>query len=275
MMSSTNAPVPARHHWHRLAAGALVLALVAWRQYPDGSLHVQFPALPGDAVIVRTPDGQALVIDGGGDPAVLAASLGRALPFWQRELAALVLTADDARDLVSQIALLERYRVRRVYVAVRPAGSAIADAWWARMREQRLVPQLLHDDCHLSIGGVAIACVRRGAALVLTLTHGATGVVLAHRVAADAAPLDPGAPTTLLSYPWIHDPRQPFVSRLAPQVLVFSDGLRTGRVARLSYAARGMAERVLCHERNDGSIRWSSDGRHWRLHLVGPDRDAP
>jgi hypothetical protein len=272
--SPATAPTPTRQLWHRLVVGALALAAVAWWQYPDGTLQVIFPALPGDAVIIRTPGGAALVIDGGGDPAALTAALGRALPFWQREVAALILTTDDARDLVSHIALLERYQVRQIYVATPPADSATATAWWTRIREQRREPQQLRDDCRLILDGVTLTCARRGAALVIALAYGGTGVVLAHRVAADAAPLAQGTPATLLSYPWVHDPRNAFVAQLAPQVLVFSDGLRTRPVARLSYAARGMAERVLCHERIDGSIHWSSDGRRWRLLRTGPDRDA-
>jgi hypothetical protein len=266
--------MPPRQLWYRLVVGALALAAVAWWHYPDGTLRVIFPALPGDAVIVRTPGGAALVIDGGGDPAALTAALGRALPFWQREVAALILTSDDTRDLVSHIALLERYQVRHVYVAAQPADTAAAAAWRARVREQHLEPRQLRDDCRLVLDGVTLTCARRGAAMIVTLAYGGTGVVLAHRVAADAAPLAMGVPTVLLSYPWVHDPRNAFVARLAPQVLVFSDGLHSRPVARLSYAARGMAERILCHERIDGSIDWSSDGQRWRLRRTGPDRDA-
>ena len=136
-----SAPMPPRQLWYRLVVGALALAAVAWWHYPDGTLRVIFPALPGDAVIVRTPGGAALVIDGGGDPAALTAALGRALPFWQREVAALILTSDDTRDLVSHIALLERYQVRHVYVAAQPADTAAAAAWRARGREPHLEPR--------------------------------------------------------------------------------------------------------------------------------------
>lgn len=100
-------------------AGALVAAIVAVSVWPaggPGTLQVTVLDVgQGDAILVTTPNGERVVVDGGPSGIVLAQELGDVLPHWQREVAAVVLTHADADHVGGMPALLERFNVRQVY----------------------------------------------------------------------------------------------------------------------------------------------------------------
>ena len=68
----------------------------------------------GDASLIRTRDGQDLLIDGGPDDAVLE-GLADAMPWWDRDIETIVVTHLDADHYVGLFAVLRRYRVGEVW----------------------------------------------------------------------------------------------------------------------------------------------------------------
>jgi len=95
-----------------LGAAAAVLAWLAVLQLPDGKLHVAFLNVgQGDAILITTPQGQQILVDGGPSPAALTAALGKEMPFWDRALDLVVLTHPDADHLTGLVEVLDRYRV--------------------------------------------------------------------------------------------------------------------------------------------------------------------
>jgi len=110
------AAVAARHAsgWPATLA-AIGLAALVWsglRHRPDGLLH--FHALDvgqGDALLVVTPTGRRMLVDGGPSPSAVLAELGRRLPPWDRRLDVVVLTHPDADHVGGLAAVLRRYRV--------------------------------------------------------------------------------------------------------------------------------------------------------------------
>src|SRR5215211_1961837 len=108
MPSDTSPSTPSRRIVAQIAIVALALVFLAWRSWPDGKLRVIFLETKGDAALIQAPNGSFVLIDGGADPAALAAALGRNMPFWHRTLAAVVLTSTENRYLPGQVAALER-----------------------------------------------------------------------------------------------------------------------------------------------------------------------
>ena len=86
-------------------AGALVVcaALAGWPLWPCPTPELQVSFLDvgqGDAILIRTPAGQQILIDGGGDPDKVCQHLGEKLPFWDKSLDLVVLTHARRRPLV-------------------------------------------------------------------------------------------------------------------------------------------------------------------------------
>jgi competence protein ComEC len=98
-----------------MLGGPLAVALLAWLallQLPDGKLHVTFLNVgQGDAVLITTPGGGQILVDGGPSPNALTTALGREMPFWDRSLDLLVMTHAEADHITGLTELLERFEV--------------------------------------------------------------------------------------------------------------------------------------------------------------------
>lgn len=141
-----------RRLWHAVTdrlstklalAGLSLAALLVWTaalSTPDGRLHVTFLDVgQGDAVLIETPGGRQVVIDGGPSPSVMVDAVGRHLPFWDRTLDLVVLTHPNEDHLSGLIPLVERYRVAR---ALEPGISQPGGAYlrWLELLAERDVP---------------------------------------------------------------------------------------------------------------------------------------
>ncbi|MBI4197811.1 MAG: DNA internalization-related competence protein ComEC/Rec2 [Chloroflexi bacterium] len=95
-----------------------VVATVAWAAastLPDGKLHVTFLDVgQGDAVLVQTPEGHQVLVDGGPSPRILASKLGERMPFWDRSLEVVALSHYHEDHLAGLLEALRRYKVALV-----------------------------------------------------------------------------------------------------------------------------------------------------------------
>ncbi len=94
-----------------------ILTPLAWREWrlqPDGTayMHALYVG-QGDGLLIASPSGQDILIDGGPDWSVLE-GLGEKLPFFDRSIALLVLTHPDADHVNGLPEVLRRYNVRQV-----------------------------------------------------------------------------------------------------------------------------------------------------------------
>ncbi len=116
-------------------AGALIAAIAVTSVAPiggPGEMHVTVLNVgQGDAILVTTPNGERVVVDGGPSGIVLARELGEVLPHWGRGIAAAVLTHPDADHVGGLPALLDRFQVKRVY----DSGEQRETAIFARFAE--------------------------------------------------------------------------------------------------------------------------------------------
>jgi len=94
-----------------LAGLALALLLAAsFLSRPDGLLHLWWLDVGhSNAVLVQTPQGAHLLVDGGRFPSRLLTAIGDRLPFYDRRLEVLAITQPDEFDTAALPAVLERY----------------------------------------------------------------------------------------------------------------------------------------------------------------------
>jgi len=251
-----------------LLLGVLVLLLagLAWWQRPDGRLHVFFLDTPGDAALIFTPSGDAVLLDGGADPVALALHLGERLPFWQRNLEAVVLTQGGAQRLPGQVAALERYRAGLALApAALPDTAPVRE--WRRLLEQQQTP-LRHAQPgdRLALGGAVLTVLAADSAaeegLVLRLDYGPTSVLFggASGSTSTTALHAQARPVTVLAYPWQREPDAPLLAALQPRAVVFTDAYEQQPPAQLTFFERAR-DISLYHPDLDGTIELVSDGQ--------------
>ncbi len=94
-------------------AALSVGAFLIWRAAffaPDGKLTVTVLDVgTGDAILIQTPTGRNLLIDGGPTPTLLSDALGRRLPFTNRRLDWLVVAASGDEQIAALPRTLDRF----------------------------------------------------------------------------------------------------------------------------------------------------------------------
>jgi competence protein ComEC len=83
----------------------------------------------GDAVYIRTPAGQDILIDGGPSPQRLVQELGRQMPFWNRTIELVVTTHADADHLTGLLEALKRYKVNQVVHSGAAGDTQLYEEW--------------------------------------------------------------------------------------------------------------------------------------------------
>ena len=68
----------------------------------------------GDSILIRTPDNQDILIDGGPGQTVLM-RLAAVLPFWDRDIELMILTHPHDDHVAGLVPVLERYQVEQVW----------------------------------------------------------------------------------------------------------------------------------------------------------------
>jgi competence protein ComEC len=101
-----------------LLLGLLFLAVstAAWLwQRPDGNLHVSFLDVEqGDAILIESPDGRQMLVDGGQYPSLLLSRVGEQLPFWDKRIDMVVATHPDSDHVAGLADLFATYQVGAV-----------------------------------------------------------------------------------------------------------------------------------------------------------------
>jgi competence protein ComEC len=98
-------------------AGVLILALgaISLASLPDGRLHLTLLDVgQGDSVLIETPSGRTMLIDGGPNPDVTLRRLGEELPFFTRSIDVVLLTHPHQDHVAGLVEVLRRYRVGTV-----------------------------------------------------------------------------------------------------------------------------------------------------------------
>jgi competence protein ComEC len=81
----------------------------------DGRFHVIFlEAGSADAVLIQTPEGRNILVNGGGSASELSDELGRRLPFFTRKLDWLIIASTEDDQLAALPRIVERYEPENV-----------------------------------------------------------------------------------------------------------------------------------------------------------------
>lgn len=92
-----------------------ILSFFVYFSLNDGKLHLTVCDVgQGDAILIRTPNGSDILIDGGPDKSVLSC-LSAHMPFWDRNIEAIILTHPDADHLTGIVSVLQRYDVSQLF----------------------------------------------------------------------------------------------------------------------------------------------------------------
>ncbi len=139
-------------------AAIATLALITiqvWRMafaLPDDRLHLIFlDAGSAEAILIQTPEGQNILINGGEKISTLSADLGERLPPLQRELDWLIVASPQEEDLAALPRTIERFPPQQVL--------------WSGNREASYASRAL--DKYLSKNGIPITVAETGQSLEL------------------------------------------------------------------------------------------------------------
>lgn len=168
---------------------------------PDGRLHVYFLDVgQGDSILVVTPQGRQVVVDGGpGTESAVRALAGPMSP-WDRSLDLVVLTHMDTDHVRGLLAVLERRQVGAVLAGVEDETSALWPQWRAAVsRSQARSIQVaegyriaLEDGVYLEVLNPpaqpwrGTGADRNNNGVVLRLVYGETSFLLAADIEAAA-----------------------------------------------------------------------------------------
>jgi competence protein ComEC len=150
-----------------------VLAFLVWRTIfimPDGRLHVTFLDVgSADGVLVTTPGGRHVLINGGASPSVLADQLGRRISPFDQSLETLVVASTQENQVAALPRTLRQYPPKSVLWAGRVAASFSAQQLKGWLSDTHIPLVLAEQDTDFDLGdGVTLhvlAVTSRGAVL--------------------------------------------------------------------------------------------------------------
>ena len=120
----------------------LVAAILVWSvalTMPDDKLHVSFLDVgQGDAILIQTPNGQDILIDGGPDSQKVNLELSKKLPFWDRTIDFVVCTHSQADHITGLVEVLQRYKVKQMLELGVSCNSSIYQEWCNLVEEKQI-----------------------------------------------------------------------------------------------------------------------------------------
>ncbi len=266
------------------------LAALGWlalRSLPDGlgvaRLHVWFLNVgQGDAILIQTPDGRQVLVDGGPSPSALFDQLGEVLPFWDRSLDIVLLTHPYTDHVSGLIPLLDRYKVATVVDSL-AADDKAADMWRTTITAAHVSHQTAQRGMRLITGSAVFTVLNppgpdtllsgNDHSIVLRLDYGQASLLLtgdAEQAAEDsmlASDLPLVAGVLKVGHHGSAASTSPaFLAAVQPRLAVISVGAEN----RFGHPAPELLQRLHGIEvlRTDerGRIELVSDGKGWTVH---------
>lgn len=110
-----------------------------WSRLAQGDLHIYFLDVgQGDAVLIKTPSDQIILVDGGPGTEILT-ELNDILPFLKKDIDLMVLTHPHADHIEGLVAVLKRYDVESALVTGVQYNNAYYDEFLRDLRDEAKV----------------------------------------------------------------------------------------------------------------------------------------
>ncbi|MFH0819968.1 MAG: MBL fold metallo-hydrolase [bacterium] len=94
---------------------AILIIVAAWQARAQESLEINFFNVGhGDAIFIRTPNDQRILIDGGLGNQVIQ-KLGQRLPFFDRRIDVVILTHPHPDHITGLISVIKRYQIGKIF----------------------------------------------------------------------------------------------------------------------------------------------------------------
>ncbi len=126
---------------------------------PDGRLHLKFYDVgQGDAVFIRTPGGNQILVDGGPDGRVLE-KLYADMPFFDRTIELIVLTHPHADHVGGLVEVLRRFKAKHIVYNAAAYESGVYRQFLSQVEEQAGNGAVVHHlgkDQRISLGDVSL-----------------------------------------------------------------------------------------------------------------------
>ena len=130
--------------WLLSLLGFLVLLFQECTKLPDNKAHAHILNVgQGDSILLVSPSGKQVVIDGGPDLSALE-GIGRFMSFFDRNIELLVLTHPDLDHITALPAMIERYRIHVILLS----GILTAQPQYRRLLSEasgRKIPVIIAD----------------------------------------------------------------------------------------------------------------------------------
>lgn len=241
-----------KHEKHIGIVGTLiittVLVLFSWLQagHAVGSPRLIvwfFDVGQGDAIFIESPTGHQVLIDGGGNNAVLE-KLSAVMPFWDRSIDDVINTHPHADHLDGLVDVVDRYAVSRVYQTGIEYYTPLRPEFNQRTSDgEELIDVLQPTDLDLG-GGVVLRIIYptssfvgqkvddpNQTSIVALLTYGDTSVLLTGDTTAENEPelqsllTDPVDVLKVAHHGSAYSSTMPFLQTIHPRYAIISCGV--------------------------------------------------
>ena len=96
----------------------------------------------GDAILIRTPEGQNILIDGGPDNNLLY-QVANHLPWWERTIDYLIIAHYHTEHYVGFLDLLDKYQVKNILVTANLPNDFLYYQWLEKLKEKNINPSVV------------------------------------------------------------------------------------------------------------------------------------
>jgi competence protein ComEC len=137
-----------------LILAAALVWIAALTTPGDGRLEVSFFDVgQGDAILIQTPAGQQILIDGGPDSEKVCLELGERLSFWDKSIDLVVLTHPQDDHLVGLVEVLHRYKVGQILEPGFDYNTPAYEEWLRLIEEKEIKRTIARAGQRIDLGG--------------------------------------------------------------------------------------------------------------------------